>query len=82
MSYARVLLSMDTGDIDTPRDFDAELIRENPEVYKDTNNIRKQSLRDEKWAAISKTLGLFVEMTIKTYRNLRNDLTKTSKTQG
>ena len=73
---------MDTDVIDTPRDLDAELIRENPEVYKDINNIRKQSLRDEKWAAISKTLGLSVEMTIKTYRNLRNDLTKTSKTQG
>ena len=74
---------MDTGDIDTPRDLDAELIKlvkENPEVYKDTNNIRKQSLRDEKWAAISKTLGLSVEMTMKKYWNLRNK--NFSKTQG
>ena len=70
---------MENGDLNTPRDLDAELIKlvkENPDVYKDTNNIRKQSLRDEKWAAISKTLGLSVEMTMKKYRNLRNNLTR------
>ena len=74
---------METGDLNTPRDLDAELIKlvkDNPKVYKDTNNIRKQSLRDEKWAAISKTLGLSVEMTMKKYWNLRNK--NFSKTQG